>query len=261
MRAAVFLLALFGAGLPASPSVAGTATTTAQAPAKTAQIDVYEYVDDAVYTVRTGMGITTQIELDPAAEILDFSSGFSSGWDLSRRGNVFYLRPRDVDVDTNLLVRTRDRAYIFELKVVATDWTSLEQARRAGVQYKVGFRYPADAGFAAAVEDPPASGQSAALEKGRSYNFAYEAASRHAPAWLVPVHVYDDGRFTYLRMGGSAALPTGSFPAVFARRERDGEEFVVNTTVEGGVLVVHGAYPFLVIRHGRHVLGLRRGAR
>jgi type IV secretion system protein VirB9 len=234
---------------------------TAQPMAAGRQVDVYEYVPDGVYPIRTALGITTQLELDPAEEILDFSTGFSSGWDLTRRGNVFYLRPRGVDVDTNMLVRTRTHAYIFELKVVATDWTSLEQVRRTGVQYKVAFRYPADASFAPPAEEPVDRGQSVAMEKGRHYNFDYDVAARRAPAWLVPMNVYDDGRFTYLRMGTQAALPTGTFPAVFARRRRAGEEFVVNTTVEGDVLVVHGTYPYLVVRHGREVVGLRRNAR
>jgi len=247
--------------LPVILAVALLGPPAAAQPGPAPQIDVHDYVVDGVYPVRTALGITTQVELDPAEEILDFSTGFSTGWDLSRRGNVFYLRPRAGDVDTNMLVRTRTHSYIFELKVVATDWTTLEQVRRAGVQYKVGFRYPADAGFAAPADEVADLGQSAGLERDRHYNFDYDAASGRAPPWLVPVNVYDDGRFTYLRMGGQAALPTGTFPAVFARRTRDGEDFAVNTTVEEGVLVVHGTYPYLVVRHGRDVVGLRRNAR
>src|SRR3546814_1899318 len=82
------------------------------------------------------------IELSPNEKIIDYSTGFSSGWELNRRENVFYLKPRNVDVDTNMMVRTATHSYIFELKVVATDWRVLEQARREGVQYKVTFRYP-----------------------------------------------------------------------------------------------------------------------
>src|SRR3546814_2963689 len=88
------------------------------------------------------MVITTQKELSPNEKIIDYSTGFSSGWELNRRENVFYLKPRNVDVDTNMMVRTATHSYIFELKVVATDWRVLEQARREGVQYKVTFRYP-----------------------------------------------------------------------------------------------------------------------
>ncbi|MEN1928637.1 TrbG/VirB9 family P-type conjugative transfer protein [Luteimonas sp. MJ250] len=227
----------------------------------TPQIEVYEYVPDGVYPVRTALGITTQLELDPAEDILDFSTGFSTGWDLTRRGNVFYLRPRGADVDTNMLVRTQSHSYIFELKVVASDWTSLEQARRAGVQYRIAFSYPADASFAPPKEEVADLGQKAVLDKARNYHFDYDVSARRASPWLVPMNVYDDGRFTYLRMGTQASLPTGSFPAVFARRQRDGEDFVVNTTVEGDVLVVHGTYPYLVVRHGRDVVGLRRNGR
>ena len=227
-----------------------------------AQVETFEYRAGGIYPVRTALGITTQIELDPAEEILDFSAGFSSGWDLTRRGNVFYLRPRDADVDTNLLVRTRAHAYIFELKVVTADWTSLEEVRRAGVQYRVGFRYPADAAFAPGhADNRPDAGQRVELAGDRRYHFDYDVAARRGAPWLVPMHVYDDGRFTYLRMGLDASRPTGTFPAVFGRRSRHGDEFVLNTTVEGDVLVVHGTYPFLVVRHGDDVVGLRRNPR
>lgn len=229
--------------------------------ARAQHIDVYDYQPDQVYPVRAALGIATQIELAPDEEILDYSTGFSSGWDLTRRGNVFYLRPRGVDVDTNMLVRTGAHAYIFELKVVASDWTSLEQARRAGVQYKVAFRYPADAGFKAPVDEAPSQGLSVALDKGREYNFDYDYAARRGQAWLVPANVYDDGSFTYVQMGDQAMLPSGGFPVVFGREREDGEDFVVNTTVEGGTVVVHGTYPYLVVRHGRNVVGLRRNTR
>ena len=53
-------------------------------------------------------------------------------------------------------------------------------------------------------------------------------------------------------------MPTASFPAVFARQRADGDDMVVNTTVVDDVLVVHGVYPYLVLRQGRTTVGLRR---
>ena len=243
--AALLLLAVVAMGLPP------------RAPAQV--IDEYEYEPDRIYPVRTGLGITTQIELSPDEEILDYSSGFSSGWELVRRGHVFYLKPRNVDVDTNLMVRTKAHAYIFELKVVATDWTALEHAKRAGVQYRIRFRYPPDTRFTTAVAAADLAPElDTGLDKDRSYHFGYDYSTRADDAWLVPANVYDDGRFTYVRMNPSPQLPTGNFPAVFGREEAGGDDFVVNTTVEANTLVVHGTYPYLVIRHGRHVVGLRR---
>ncbi|RDZ28745.1 TrbG/VirB9 family P-type conjugative transfer protein [Lysobacter silvisoli] len=248
LAAALLFLALAGSALPAAAQV----------------VQEYEYEPSRIYQVRTGLGITTQIELDPNENILDYSTGFSSGWDLSRRDNVFYLKPKNVDVDTNMMIRTSMHSYILELKVVATDWRVLEQAKQAGVQYKVKFVYPKDTEFTAksTKEEPPAPVPeiSTALDKARVYHFDYQYSTRSAKkkVWLIPVNVYDDGQFTYVKMSNLKDLPTGNFPAVFARERESGEDFVVNTTVEENTIVVHGTYPYLIIRHGNNVVGLRR---
>ena len=238
--ASAFYLAISWAAMPASAQV----------------VQDYAYEQDRVYEVRTGLGITTQIELSPNEKILDFSTGFSAGWELTRRDNVFYLKPKNVDVDTNMMIRTATHSYIFELKVVATDWTALNQAKQAGVQYKITFTYPNDTDFVAEVDDSPQL--STELNKDRNYNFNYDYSTRTKQAWLIPTNVYDDGQFTYLKMSDLKAFPTGNFPAVFAREREESEDFVVNTTVENNTLIVHGTYPYLVIRHGKNVVGLRR---
>ena len=73
-------------------------------PANAQVVQEYEYEPNRIYQVRTGLGITTQIELSPNEEVIDYSTGFSSGWDLTRRDNVFYLKPKNVDVDTNMMI-------------------------------------------------------------------------------------------------------------------------------------------------------------
>ncbi|MGO0999368.1 TrbG/VirB9 family P-type conjugative transfer protein [Lysobacter sp. CA196] len=242
--AALLFLAVSGLALPATAQV----------------IQEYEYEANRIYPVRTGLGITTQIELSPSENILDYSTGFSSGWDLSRRDNVFYIKPKNVDVDTNMMIRTSTHSYIFELKVVATDWRVLEQAKQAGVQYKIKFVYPNGTEFSGAQETKaePVPELNTTLDKNRVYNFDYQYSTRKKPSWLVPTNVYDDGQFTYIKISGLKSLPTGNFPAVFGREREGGEDFVVNTTVENNTIVVHGTYPYLIIRHGNNVVGLRR---
>lgn len=218
----------------------------------------YRYVDDGIYVVRTGLGLTTMVELDENENVQDYSLGFTSAWDVSRRGHVFYLRPKSMDADTNMVVRTETHAYIFELKVVAGDWRQLDQAKSSGVNYKVTFDYPGDARFKQAPKDKPADATSG-LQPGRGYNFDYEYATRSRAPWLVPRHVYDDGRFTYIVLGDMRGQPTGNFPAVYARERERSEEFALNTTVQGETIVVHGVYPYVLMRQGENVIGLRRG--
>ena len=123
--------------------------------------------------------------------------------------------------------------------------------------------YPNDAEFASKKDedDTPQPELSTKLDKSRQYNFDYQYATRTRQAGLIPANVYDDGRFTYVRMSDLKSIPTGNFPAVFAREREDGEDFVVNTTIEGNTLIVHGTYPYLVIRHGKNAVGLRRNYR
>jgi len=246
LRGGLALLMMAGLALPASAKV----------------VEEYEYGADKVYTIRTGLGITTQIELSPHEEILDYSSGCSGCSEISRRENVFYLKPKNVDVDTNLMVRTAAHSYIFELKVVATNWRALEDAKSSGVQYKVRFTYPADTLFAAQEEkkeDEAVSELSTDVVPGRDYYYNYDYTYRkRQPTWLVPASVYDDRRFTYLRMGDRSRFPSGNFPAVFARDSKTGEEFIVNSTIEGDTIVVHGTYAYLVVRHGDNAIALRR---
>lgn len=241
------------------------ASITLVAPVFAQVIVEYEYEPDRIYEVRTGLGITTQIELSPSEEILDYSTGFNAGWELNRRENVFYLKPKNVDVDTNMMVRTATHSYLFELKVVATDWTALEQAKRAGVHYKISFTYPNNEAFSAeqlaekaGAPKPRPSEIDVTLDKTRPYYFDYSYSTRTKNKWLVPVNVYDDGQFTYIRLANINRFPSGDFPAVFGREREGGEDFLVNTTVDNNILVVHGSYPFLVIRHGKNVVGLRR---
>ncbi|HEY4581260.1 MAG TPA: TrbG/VirB9 family P-type conjugative transfer protein [Lysobacter sp.] len=231
--------------------------------ARAAAVQDYDYVENRIYPIRTGLGITTQIELSPSENVIDYSTGFSSGWDISRRDNVFYVKPKNVDVDTNLLIRTETHSYILELRVVASDWRALDQAKEAGVQYKVVFRYPDDARFKADAGKPaePSPELSMALDGSRAYHFDYEYSTRTKLKALVPANVYDDGRFTYIRLGGATPFPSGAFPAVFGSETENGDEFVVNTTVQGNMIIVHGTYRYLVIRHGRNVVGLRRNPR
>ncbi|SEM96429.1 type IV secretion system protein VirB9 [Luteibacter sp. UNCMF331Sha3.1] len=255
--------ALVAATIPLCSHADATLPARLPPPVNAPGVHTYDYQADRIFTIRAGLGITTQIELSPNEQVLDYSTGFSSGWDLTRRDNVFYVKPKNVDVDTNMMIRTATHSYILELKVVATDWKTLDQARRAGVQYKVTFRYPSDTSFQAetkAVEKAPELDTS--LVKGRDYHFDYDyAKKRRVAPWLVPTNVYDDGRFTYIRMPDLKHFPTGNFPTIYMREKGHGEDAIVNTTVEGNTIVVHGTYPYLVIRHDKNVIGLRRNAK
>ena len=214
------------------------------------------YQVDQVVRVNTGLGIATQIEISPQEQIKDFGTGFSDGWELVRRDNVFYIRPKNVDVDTNMYIRTNMRSYLLDLRVSATKWKTLEEAKSAGVFYKVRFVYPSEAPdrtSSMAATNTVLSPSAAALDSQGNYHLNYDYSTVRSDSTIVPTRVYDNQQFTYIHLP-----PLANFPAVFGRNERAGEEFLVNTKSEKNVLVVLGVYPFLVMRLGSDVVGLRR---
>jgi type IV secretion system protein VirB9 len=221
------------------------------------EIVTVPYQKDQVVRVNTGLGIATQIEINPKEQVSSFGTGFSDGWELVRKDNVFFVRPKNVDVDTNMFIRTDSRSYIIELAVVATKWRSIEEAKRKGVNYKVTFTYPEDA-----PPDPQSpqaavnrvlSPTAAPLNPQSNYHMKYEYSAVRENSTIIPTRVYDNQQFTFIHLP-----PMANVPAFFGRNERNGEEFLVNTKTENGVVVVHGVYPFLVMRLGEDIVGLRR---
>lgn len=220
-----------------------------------APIEEYFFEPDIPYPVHTALGVVTQIELSPKEDIKDFGMGLSSGWDLVRRDNVFYLKPKDTAVDTNLIVRTQAHQYIFELKVVSSNWKTLSDVKSQGAQYQIKFRYPPGTDFNANTSSAQ-SGYNINFDPSKSYNTNYDVSVKSGSEWLVPLRAYDDGSFTYIHLNRGKF--SGDFPTIYGRKTPQGLEFVLNSNVENNIIVVHGTYPILVLRHGSDVVGLRR---
>ncbi|MDO4640701.1 MAG: TrbG/VirB9 family P-type conjugative transfer protein [Neisseria sp.] len=222
--------------------------------AHASSVEEYFFEPDATYPVHTALGIVTQIELSPREVVKDFGSGLSGGWDLVRRENVFYLKPKDSAVDTNLIVRTQAHQYIFELKVVSSNWKTLSDVKSKGVNYKIKFRYPSYTDFN--LPTSSLSGYSLRYDPSKIYHTNYDVAIGKGAEWLVPLKIYDDEKFTYIYLNKGKF--SGDFPTVYGRKSEHGEEFVLNSNVEDNTIIVHGTYPVLVLRHGKDVVGLRR---
>lgn len=228
--------------------------------ARTLQEVVYR--PDTVYTVNAGIGIATQIEISPREQVKDYGTGFSAAWDLVRRDNVFYLKPKDLDADTNMYIRTNKRSYLFDLRVVSKQWQSLSHAKNTGVNYRMRFIYPDEqpsgqrSGNAERVHDGSVE---AAASGTLRLHWNYDYAVAQDAEWLVPLRVHDDGKFTYIDLKQSN-MPGGGIPAVYGKKNSKSSEFIVNSKTEGNRITIFGVYNYLVLRHGNSVVGLRRNA-
>ena len=233
------------------------------------QTEIYNAMD--VTEIRVSNGYAAVVLFSPDERIINKGSGFSDGWSLEDRENEIHIKPVAVKVesdggeewleptlkewDTNLLIRTNRRNYVFDLILEADPKKSA---------YQVSFKYPQDEKklqqmkqLAKQVADEQDK-INAALDVTRPpRNWDFFMKVKEGSETIAPDYAYDDGLFTYLGFSR-----TKTFPAVFLL---EGEtESLLNTHVrENGryqVLVVQKTAEKLVLRSGDKVVGVFNGS-
>ena len=241
-----FRLALAAGLLLAGPVAAGPAPDDPR-------IRDLTYAPDAVYRVTGGFRTATQIVFSPRETIRHAAIGDSLAWEVAAEGSVLFLKPRERQPATNLLVVTeRDgalRHYAFEL-------AARESGDRGGTLYQVRFHYPDDeaaerqGALAAAARIAEARVIGLELQQGAISGPRNLAYSVQGDPGLQPSEVSDNGRFTVLRFPGGQPIPP-----LFEIGE-DGAERLVPYDVRGEFVVVHGVARGLRLRRGSSVLCL-----
>ncbi|MEN5146542.1 TrbG/VirB9 family P-type conjugative transfer protein [Brevundimonas diminuta] len=209
------------------------------------------YAPGEVYRVAGAFRTATQILFSPEETIRHAAIGDSLAWEVAAEGSVLFLKPRERQPATNLLVVTdrggQARHYAFEL-------VAREPGGRASIAYQIRFLYPDDDRARAAASVARAADlaeerlislelQQGALQGPRNLAYSVQGDSR-----LQPSEVSDNGRFTVLRFPGAQAIP-----AVFEVGE-DESERLVPYDVRGEFVVIHGTARGLRLRRGASVL-------
>lgn len=199
---------------------------------------------------KVGRAVLVQLEHDERLEgdAAALGMGDSEAWNLSVKGNNILFKPMMPNPDTNLIVTTNKRTYVFQL--------SIDSNNKQEPTYILRFHYP---DTVAKNEAKKRAKQTAAndllyketginrkdidIKNGEYYGFG--------DASISPTAMYDDGRFTYLEFNHDSELP------VVYKRAADGTETLINMHVNGAAVIVHELAPEFVLRSGRSVLGIK----
>lgn len=234
------------------------------------------YAADAVVGVPVRRGVVTLIELAPDESIVEVATGHgaecdepASSWCVAAQvgGRRLFVKPRtQAKGPTNLTVVSDRRVHAFRL-------LPLPPGDRREPVYRLTLLAPRPApetpphapepkgasieGAAAPTKPLPAlepadlARLSERLQAApQVVNTAYSLAEGEHAADIVPSLVFDDDRFTYLRFANNREVP-----AVF-HVQRDGSETLLNTRMEGDLLVVDRVSRRLTLRAGSAVVGL-----
>lgn len=248
--------------LPVCALAAAAGTVDTAALAADPRLRTVFHDPGAVVNVPVRRGVLTHVLLaddeairDVAAALGSDCSKPESAWCIEARtgDRSIFVKPKSrarADAPNNLAVVTDRRVHAFRFVVVPDDGP-----RQPVLQLRVAPpALPKDPAARPAALPPPPS--PAEIVRGRLgsapavVNASYAIAEGRASADIVPTLVFDDGRFTYFRLPGNREVP-----AVF-QVLGDGSEALVNTRMEGELLVVDRVARRLVLRAGTAVVGV-----
>ncbi len=201
------------------------------------------YSTGEIYRLPGYIGYQIDLEFEPGERFVGLGAGDVQGLEIAAEANHLFIKPRALNVRTNLTVLTTRRTYHFDYATLPLP----PDPDHADVVYVLRFLYPADApaphahaGSPPLAPTPPET-LLAQAQTTRQRNTDYWYCGRRE---LQPVAVWDDGVQTHLSFN-----PRTELPAVFVRND-DGSESLLNYHVEHGEVVVHRIARRFVLRRG-----------
>lgn len=215
MTAAVIMLAL--------PAMA-FAEAHPRAGSHDSRVTYASFQDGQVYTVRTRVRNVTLVELGDGETIRSIAIGDSEAFQVDKLegSNVFTVKPVIPGASTNLTVETNRRFYFIH---------AIESSSGTP-NWSVKFTVPG-----------ARSSRSAAAAVPAELPMSYKVLGRTS-AKFRPIGISDDGRKTMIQVPPGAPIP-----AVF-RADEKGQEYSVNSSVNGTIITIGSRSERWVLRYG-----------
>lgn len=234
--------------------IAGLAMAALSGSVNAQGIKYINYHPDNIPTITTAPGIASEIIFEDDETIEYFTFGFDDAWTSTvAMDHILIFKSKDEQPETNLLVHTNKRNYVFTLITGNSEWEKYPDRSKA--VYSMRIRYQ-DAKSKAAL----AKQSEASVLRNRTITDAtlnmysnYDYRSTERAADIIPVRIWDNGILTFI------TFRPGAKRGVVYELQADGRLAQVNQNTEkNGVLVVQGVYPSLMIRLGDEAVELRR---
>lgn len=213
------------------------------------RIQYVNYSEHNVTKIKAVNGFITTITFAEGETVSNYGSGYSTAWEFAAADNHFFLKPKDKEATTNIIIVTNRHVYSIDVQLIDDEKDATYQLvyKYPGDEAKIRARSAEKKKLSDELErtDPNVTEERPVGNYQYTMNFGKDEGSRD----LAPALVYDNGQFTYFRFNSQKDVP-----AIY-RVSADGES-LVNSHVEKGVLVVHGVYKEYRLRAGKSVVGV-----
>ncbi len=228
------------------------------------RIEVVPYDPYNVVPITGTVFTATQIIFSDNEIIQDIQNGDLGAWTSAvnkSSPHMLFIKPTVAGSDTNMTIVTNLHTYYFHLTSQTSDISPINPINHPNTPtYAVRFIYPEDQQKQLAQDllqrEQQKQTEISAFTNPSGYHWNYYF---NGDKTLVPLHVFDDGKFTYFQL-----QPNQPIPAIFAVTSSDGKEAVVNYRRDdqdsGVYLVVPEVAPQWTLRNGPdHVASLFKG--
>jgi type IV secretion system protein VirB9 len=167
-----------------------------------ARIKTVRYNSRDVIRLKTHALISTFVRFAEYEQVENIAVGDSDAWLVVENANKngIFIKPKEDNIFTNLVVTTTQRVYTFELTAAKA-----ESASSDDLNFLVSFEYPDDEVARLKEQQRKASVQVSPQPVGpEAWNFRYEFSGSRV---IKPTQVLDDGKFTYFDFGEHRKLP------------------------------------------------------
>ncbi len=231
---------LFAALMAASVTLPALAVEMPKASPADARIKTVRYNARDVIRLKTHALISTFVRFAEYEQVENVAVGDSDAWLVVENAgkNGIFIKPKEDNIFTNLVVTTTQRVYTFELTA-----DKAASASSDDLNFLVTFEYPDDEVARLKEQQRKVAVQVSPEPVGpEAWNFHYEFSGSKI---IKPAQVLDDGKFTYFDFGERSKLP-----AIFAV-DATGNEAVVNFHKQGRYIVVERTERQFTLRDGK----------
>lgn len=237
-------------------STSVNAAVTAKSLGKDERVQFFDYEENEVFEINTGIGNSLLIQLDKNERVLGESSGIMMGdgeaWKIDVRGSNIFLKPKAKNPESNLVIVTNKRTYALFLRTNPAypkssivkfiyddaDSPNSKSARKASYKLQKMFEQAL-----VTTEGDIQAARNMVDTKIININFMVKGDET-----IQPSAIWSDNLFTFLRFDNSTKMP------VPFSVDSDGNENMVNTHVDGDTLVIHGREMLYMLRLGNKAL-------
>lgn len=204
---------------------------------------VFSFDPNDTYTVLARPRAVTDIALHQDEQVVAMALGDTAQWMVTKASNHVFIKPIHPDITTTATIVTDRRTYQLTLRAspedgkfyqrVSWDYPDLVIFQQQQEQRSRVLMDAERARLEATVVTPGVS-----IEK---LNFDYSMSGN---AEFKPLQVFDDGKFTWLRMSSHQEMPA------FFLKNAGGDAELLNYTTKGQFVVIHRLLPRILVKLG-----------